>query len=128
DTAVERPAAAPVRLDPDGARDPPDQLPANVEAEPRAADATCRVGIEPIELLEDTPLLRRWDPETLIGDGEAEIAVCRLEPERDVAAVRGVLDRVVDDVREHLAKLSLVGRDRGDAFRRHGERDGHLSR
>src|SRR5581483_5770365 len=95
----------PVRLDPDPSVDPADELTADIEAEPGPADAPLHVRIEAIELLEDPPLLRRRNAEALVADREADVPVARLERERDRAAARRVLDRVLEQVREHLPQL-----------------------
>src|SRR5207247_6741908 len=97
-----------VRLDPDPSVDPADELPGDVEPEAGAAYAAGHVGIQPVELLEDPFALARRDAETAIGDREADDPLVALEPHVHVAAVRRVLDRVVDQVPDHLTQLSLV--------------------
>src|SRR5918911_4925210 len=47
--------------------------------------------------------------------------LARLERDPDVSAVRGVLHGVVDEVRENLAQLALVGGDGRDLVRTIGE-------
>src|SRR5204863_5309934 len=111
DLDVEGRAGLALRLDPDTAVDPADELPADVEAETGAADAAGHVGVEAVELLEDPALLGRRDAQAVIGDGEADVALARLDGHGDRAAVGGVLDGVVDEVPEHLAELSGVGGD-----------------
>ena len=59
----ERRALAERGLDPDLPVHPPHQLPADVEAEPGAADAARHPGVEPVELLEDPPVLAGGDAE-----------------------------------------------------------------
>src|SRR5436305_8489771 len=86
DLDVERGAGAPVGLDPDAAVDAADELAADIEAEPRAADAAAHVRIEAVELLEDPPLLALRDAETGVRDREADMAAVRLERDVDRAA------------------------------------------
>src|SRR5690349_5015876 len=70
DLDVEGRAAVTVRLDPDAAVDAANELAADVETQPGAADPARHVGVEAEELLEDAPLLRGWDPEALVDDRE----------------------------------------------------------
>ena len=56
------------------------------------------------------------------------MAADRLQADADVAAAGRVLDRVVHEVREHLAKLPLVGGDGRDGLFRLHELDGDASR
>ena len=103
----------PRRLDPDASVHPVHELAADVEAEPGAADAAGQVRVEAVELLEDPPLLAPAGcrgPGRRRGSGRG----CRgaSSATRTRAAVGRVLDRVVDEVRQHLAQLVRVGRDR----------------
>src|SRR5204862_6484273 len=95
-------AAAVVRLDPAPAVHAPDELPADVQAQPCAADAARHARAEPIELLEDAAALARRDPESLVGDRKAEITAGGDESHGHGAAVGRVLDGVLDHVLEHL--------------------------
>src|SRR5437588_9646417 len=113
----ERRALAVVALDPDAAFEAAHQLAADVEAEARAADAARHVRVEAIELLEDAPALGDRDAEALVRDRPADAALSLRHLDRDGAAFRRVLDRVLDQVHEHLAELLLVGRDRGKPLR-----------
>ncbi len=97
-----------LRLDPDPPVDAPHELAADVEAEPRAADAAGHVGVETIELLEDSLLLGDRDAETGVADRKLHVMVTLFERDRHVSAVRRVLDRVVDQVREDLTELPCV--------------------
>ena len=45
----------------------------------------------------------------MIGDDEADEVLGALEPDTHVAAVRRILDRVLDHIAEDLAELALVG-------------------
>src|SRR5207342_3025001 len=71
----ERRPLAECRFDPDLSVHAPDELAADVEAEAGAADAASHVRVEPIELLEDPPVLRGWDPEAFVDDREADQSV-----------------------------------------------------
>ena len=93
-----------IGLDPDPAAHPAHDLAADVEAEARAADAAREIRVEAIELLEDPLVLGGRDSESPVADGESHTPLDRLQLELDPAAVRGVLDRVLDQVDEHLAK------------------------
>src|SRR6266540_744550 len=108
DLDVEGGAGAAVGLDPDPPVDTPHELAADVEAEPGAADPTRHVRVEAVELLEDAPLLGRRDAEPGVSDRETDVPVVRRDRDVDDAARRRVLDRVVDQVREHLAQLAGV--------------------
>src|SRR4051812_14860261 len=91
--AARRPDAPPMALD---------ERPADVQAEPHARQAAfCRVG-GPAERLEDRLQAARW---------QADAAVCHLDQgpalaadhrETDLAAGRRVLDRVAQQIRDHL--------------------------
>ena len=106
-------SGAVVRLDPDPALHPSNELPGDVEAEACASDPARHVGIQTVELLEDPALLRKGNPEALVGDREAHVPTNGLEPHANVAAPRRILDRVVDDVGEHLAQLPSSAATRG---------------
>src|SRR5215208_5457232 len=92
-------------LDADRAAHAQDQLPADVQAEAGAAHAAGEVRVEPVELLEDPLLLAGWNPEPLVGHEEAHAVAELLDAQDDDAAVRRVLDRVLDEVGEHLPDL-----------------------
>src|SRR5581483_4905958 len=62
-----------VRLHPDPAVDPAEELAADVEAEAGAADAASHVRVEAVELLEDAALLGGRDAETGVGHDEANV-------------------------------------------------------
>src|SRR5919198_750715 len=76
-------ALALLRVDPDPAVHLPDELLADVEAQAGAAHAPGQVSIEPVELLEDPHLLVNGYAETLVGDGEPDVAVRPLERHAD---------------------------------------------
>ena len=102
-----------------------DELAADVEAEAGAADAAGQVGVEPEELLEDPGLLGGWDAEATVADADPYTVARPQKGHANVPAVRGVLDRVFDEVREDSAQLVGVGCDGWQRVRRlDGERHG----
>src|SRR5207302_9872305 len=109
--------AGAVALDPDAAVEAAHELAADVEAEAGAADAARHVRVEPVELLEDPPALGRRDAEALVRDGPAHTTLAAEDLHLDRSSVRRVLDRVLDEVDQHLAQLLLVRRHRGEASR-----------
>src|ERR671915_1780104 len=119
----ERRAASLALLDPDAAAHPADELAADVQAQPRAADAAEHLRVEAVELLEDARQLLGRDAEALVQHAETHHAVGRLRAELDPAAVGGVLDRVLDEVDEDLSHAILVGRD-GHGPLRHDDVEG----
>src|SRR5205085_12520332 len=98
----ERRAGAGLRADADRPTHPADELPADVEAQPGPAVDVGLAGVAPVELLEDRLLLRRGDAEALVPDVDADAGLGARGRDRHLAALRGVLDRVVDQVDEHL--------------------------
>src|SRR5881409_4402025 len=81
-----------------------DDRPGDGEPETRAAlNAGPRV-VEPDERLEDPPELRRVDPRAGVLHGELRAPVAARERERDLAAGRRVLDRVVHQVHERQSE------------------------
>src|SRR4029077_17147084 len=102
-------ALAPVRLGPDASAHAVDQLSTDVEAETGPAHPAGHLGVGAVELLEDLLLVLGRNPEPLVPDVEAEKAVALLDADLDAAAVGGVLDRVLDEVDEHLPDLVRVG-------------------
>src|SRR5439155_26277948 len=89
----------------------PDELAADVEAETGAPDPAPHLRIETRELLEDPLSVGLGNPHPLVLDGEARRAVERLGANLDPAAAGRILDRVVDEIREHAAQLLRVDRD-----------------
>src|SRR5215207_2924345 len=108
------------RADRDPALHPPDELAADVQAQPGSADAPGLLGIDAVNLAEDPLLLAVRDPETLVPHCDPQAAVARLELDLHTPALGRVLDGVVDQVEQHLAEPLLVARDE----RRRGRRDG----
>ena len=56
-------------------------------------------------------MLGGGDAEAAVADDEADTTVRRLQLELDEAAVRGVLDGVLDEVDEHLPQSVRIGGD-----------------
>jgi hypothetical protein len=52
------------------------------------------------------------DADALVPNGDADAVRERLDLDLDAAAVRRVLDRVVDQVDQHLAQPVRIGNDR----------------
>src|SRR5436309_5912670 len=102
-----------VRLDPDLPAHPLDEPLADVETEAGPAHALSHLGVEAVELLEDPLLLMRGDSESLVAHAEPHRVVVRLEADFDLT-LAGVLDRVLDEVDEHLPQLVRI---RGDGRR-----------
>ena len=81
------------------------------------------VRIEAIELLEDPLLLAQRDAQALVADGEPHGVGVGLHPELDAPTLRRVLDRVVDEVGQHLARaLGVAGHLRQHRGNRHVDR------
>src|SRR5439155_21545936 len=100
-----------------------DELAADVEPQAAAAHAAGLLRVEAVELLEDPLALGARDPQPLVRDLDEALAVLRVEPNLDLAALRRVLDRVVDQIDEHLPQLVLVAEDRAPAAGDELERD-----
>src|SRR4029077_5318535 len=78
------------------------ELSADVQPEPRPADAAREVRVDPVELLEDPLELAGRDAEALVLHLEADPRPRALAPDLDPAAVRRVLDGVLDEVEQPL--------------------------
>ena len=81
---------------------PSDQLAADVQPEAASSDARQHVRVGAIELLEDATLGVAGDAEPLVGDLDPHDAVVLRQPNVHRSAAGRVLDRVVDEVHEHL--------------------------
>src|SRR5207253_2453781 len=77
-----------VRLDPDAPVHPADELAADVEPEPGAADSAGHVRIEAVELLEDPRPLRVGNSQARVADDEAHRLRVGLQRDLDPTAVR----------------------------------------
>src|SRR5579862_1806411 len=107
----ERRARAVARRDGELATHLAHELAADVETEPRAADAVGHIRIEPVELLEDPSLLLERDADARVGDLEDAGVAVAVEAYVDRPAVGRVLDRVVEQVRDYLTETVRVGID-----------------
>src|SRR5512132_1426670 len=76
-----------LRLEPDVPAHAADELVADVEPEPRAADAAGHVRIDAVELLEHHALLVGGNPEPLVADLEEHVLFVRLDADLDPPAV-----------------------------------------
>src|SRR6476661_9535805 len=97
-----------LRADREGAAHPHDELARDEEPEPATADAAREGRVEPVELLEDPLLLALRDSESLVAHGEACPAGASGKLDRHLPTVRRILDRVVEQVDEHLPELVFV--------------------
>src|SRR5207248_6576139 len=95
-------------LNPDSSAHPADELAADVQAEPGAADPADHVRIDAIELLEDPALIGIRNTKTLVADLKADVVPVRREYEPHFAAVRRILDGVVEQIDEYLPHLVRV--------------------
>src|SRR5207249_858049 len=109
----ERRTAPLARGDGDAAGHAPNELAADVEAEPGSTDPARLLSIDAVELPEDPLLLAVGDPQALVADHEPQPVLFRLDAHLDAPSVRRVLDRIVDEVDQHLAQLVLVARHLG---------------
>src|SRR5262245_29374046 len=66
------------------------------------------------ELLEDRVLILRRDPDASVADGYLHTAVGGRRPHVDPTALWRELDRVREQVQQHLLDFALVGADRVD--------------
>ena len=76
-----------LRADREAASHPANELAADVEAEPGAADAARELGIDAVELAEDPPLLEGRDADPFVADSDANAAIARRDRELDPAAL-----------------------------------------
>jgi hypothetical protein len=94
------------------------------EAEARAAHTALNGAVHLHEVLEDALLIGGSDADAGVGDGEANHLSFRDGGDAHLA-VRGELERVRDEVAQHLAEALFVGVQR-DGLGRVIEREGHL--
>src|SRR5256714_15658158 len=109
-------AAARRRLHQDTAFHPLDELAADVQAEAAAADAVRLRRVEAVELLEDPLVLLGRDAGSLVADRDRDRPLVRPDAHLGAAVARGVLDRILDQVVEHLAQAAGVGVDGADVL------------
>src|SRR5207244_2223196 len=88
-----------------------------VEAEAAAADTARQLRIEAVELLEDSLSLAGGNADALVADGEAYERVDSRDLDGDPAAAGRVLDRVLDEVEQHLPQLVFVAEHLGHVRR-----------
>ena len=84
-----------------------DKLAGNRETEAGAALGPCARPVELPELLEHSLLVVRRDPRAGVRDRDVERAVRRGHVDGDLATF-GELDRIADQVEQHLGDLPIV--------------------
>jgi len=103
------------RQEPDAALHPLGQLAGDVEPEPRSADSGSLGWIEAEELLEDTVVVGVGYSRALVRDGDPD---CELPHDhRNAYGAVGVLQRVVDEIRDDLSEALAVGSHDGPGTR-----------
>src|SRR2546423_8733689 len=98
-------------LDPDRATVALHDLLGDVEAEAETAVIRRRHLASAVEALEDLPDLVGGDADAAVAHRGHELIAAVLEAHVDVAAVRGVLLRVLEQIAEHLLEAVAVARD-----------------
>ena len=79
------------------------------DGQPQAGADALSSGLAGLEIFAENGLvIRRRDARTRIGDADRYAAVARVDPHRD-AALAGELDRIADDVTDHLAHAARIG-------------------
>ena len=87
-----------------------DDLLRDGEAEAVAAHLARARLVDAVEAVEDLRLVLLGDADTRVADGEADLSLLRaLVAHADLAAIRRVLDGIVDEDQHELADLLLVG-------------------
>src|SRR5260221_8476778 len=108
-----------VGLEPDAAALPLNQLPAEVQTQSGAADASLAGVVCPREAVEELRLLVTWDADAGIANADHCLArrLVGAHTDSDGAAGGTVLHPVVDEVAEHLLEKLPIPRaaDRGAA-------------
>src|SRR4051794_19366031 len=103
---VERAALAGVALGPDaGAVVLPDAL---ADGPPAGRARVVAAPVQAVERLEDLLRVLRVHADAVVADGEAHQPVAALGAHGDARLLLGELDRVADEVLEHLAKVCRV--------------------
>src|SRR5215475_9209715 len=90
-----------------------DELPSERQAEAGALDLLVRHPDLP-ELLEDHLLILGSDANPGVGDRHLDYSLVHGRPDVDPAALERELQRVGEQVQQHLLDLSLVGADRAE--------------
>src|SRR5215204_3080747 len=126
---VKRRALTGLGTDADAAAHPADELAADVQPQPGAARDLSLVWVRAVELLEDRPLLGRRDSDPLVLDLDPRAGRGATRGDGDRSAAWRVLDRVVDQVEEHLLDPVAVAHRGGVGVDLRGQRDrpGQLS-
>jgi hypothetical protein len=93
------------------------------EAEPAALDCLCRGGLAAAEALEEVAELVRPHADPGIRHDEADAAVRAGRVDRDVAAGRGELERVREQVVDHLGEAAAAARQPDPGHASHPEPD-----
>src|SRR5215475_4939097 len=91
---------------------------ANVEPCPGVLATFTRPRIDTVEALEDAWEVTRIDAGAVVDDGDLDVLGPRGGAHDDGRARAAVLDRIVDEVGEHLLERSSVGARGGEAGRR----------
>src|SRR5512132_2275785 len=113
-------------LGPDAAAVGLDQLPAEGQAEPAAAAGPGPGRVQPIEAVEHPAQMLGGDPGAGVGHGQPGPVGRLPDPDPDRAAGSGELDRVVDQVGDHLGETGPVAEDHGPGRRLHAELEARL--
>src|SRR6266516_525659 len=96
----------------DGSPQDQHQLAHHGEAEANPARRAGVGDVDLVETLEDAVQLRHGDADAVVLDADSELVALGAGAEQAGAVGRGVLDRVLQQVAEHLAEAAPVGQDR----------------
>src|SRR5437868_9827909 len=108
----ERRARSRLRADREGAAHLRDDLARDEQAETGAADSAGHRCVQPVELLEDPLLLGRRNPGPFVAHVDADARGFVAHGHVYAVRLERVLDRILDEVDEHLAQQRLVAADR----------------
>src|SRR5690554_6697045 len=87
-----------------------------VQAEAGPLGAAGERVIDPMEALENALELVRGDAAALVADGEVHLFIVVSAAYDDVAALRRILDRVAEQIVDHLTQPRLVAGDDRETF------------
>src|SRR5205085_5859951 len=93
-----------------------------VEAEPGAADVARLRAHDPAEACEQPAQVSAWDPDPAVADADGGPVLGALDPAQNLAALRRVLGRVVEQVAEDRLQEAGVGQHL-DLLQRYIEED-----
>src|SRR5690554_6456592 len=98
------------------------------EPKPRAAHIARPASVDAIEALKDPRAMARWDEAIGIMDAEAKpLLIMLFDIDADRSAARRVLNRVIDEVDEHLIeRLRIAKRGERRGFIVEGDREALL--